>query len=154
MKMFLVLGSAVLFASFVRGSGPPPSPSPAGDDVAPILVDLERQSWEAWKNRDGAFFEKFLTDDHLDVHSSGPLDKKAVVAAVSSPVCVVKSYSVGGFRVTRLADDAARLVYRAEQDTTCGGHPVPSPSWIQSIYVRRDGRWQNAGFQVTDAAKP
>src|SRR4029077_2166114 len=90
----------------------------------------------------------------LDVHSSGPLDKKAVVAAVSSPACVVKSYSVGGFRVTRLTADAARLVYRAEQHTTCAGHPVPSPSWIQSIYVRRDGRWQNAGFQVTDAANP
>jgi len=153
MRMLPALGSALLLASLARGSAEPPPP-PAGDDVAPILVDLEKQSWEAWKKRDGAFFEKFLTEDHLDVHSSGPLDKKAVVAAVSSPACAVKSYSVSGFRVARLADDAARLVYRAEQGTTCSGHPVPSPSWIQSIYVRRDGRWQNAGFQVTDAAKP
>ena len=129
-----------------------PGSAVAADDLEQTLVALERRSWEAWKNRDGAFFERFVSDDHLDVHSNGPIDGKAVVAGVASPACVVASYSVGEFRFRRLAPDAALLVYRAEQATTCGGRAVPSPSWITSVYVRRDGRWQNALFQVTDAA--
>jgi len=58
--MLPALGSALLLASLARGSAEPPPP-PAGDDVAPILVDLEKQSWEAWKKRDGAFSHRSST---------------------------------------------------------------------------------------------
>src|SRR4051794_28666771 len=35
------------------------------------LIALEKKSWEAWKNRDGKFFDEFLSDDHLEVGFGG-----------------------------------------------------------------------------------
>src|SRR4029077_14309991 len=35
------------------------------------LIKLEKQSWVAWKNRDGKFFQEFLSDDHVEVSSGG-----------------------------------------------------------------------------------
>ena len=149
------LGVLLLLLSPVAlGQGSPASSVAAADaGLESTLVALERQSWEAWQKRDGKFFDGFLSDDHVDIHAGGPAGKKAVVAGVASPACVVKSYSVSDFRLTPLSPDSALLVYRAEQDTACGGQPVPSPSWVSSVYVRRDGRWQNVLFQVTDARK-
>ena len=113
------------------------------------LIKLEKQSWEAWKKRDGKFFQNFLSDDHVEVGSGGLTTKSAVVAFVGSPVCVVKSYSVDRFELTMFDKDTALLTYHAEQDTTCGGRVVPSPVWVSSLYVRRGGRWLNTFYQQT-----
>ena len=56
--------------------------------------------------------------------------------------------------VVALGADSAVLVYRAEQSTTCGGAPVPSPAWATSVYVYRGGRWLNVLYQQTPLAKP
>ena len=115
------------------------------------LIALEKASWEAWKARDASFYERTLSDDHMDVHGFGIADKAAVVATVASPACVVEGYTLDGFRFRPLGDDAAMLTYRAEQKTTCNGKAVPSPVWVSSVYARRNGRWVNVLFQQTPA---
>jgi hypothetical protein len=117
------------------------------------LVKLEKQSWEAWKERDGNFFQGFLSDDHIEVGSSGLTNKVTVVAGVASPICVVKSYTVDKFELMVFDTNTALLTYYAEQDTTCNGKPVPSPVWVSSLYVRRDGHWLNALYQQTQTHK-
>ncbi|HEY7113777.1 MAG TPA: nuclear transport factor 2 family protein [Thermoanaerobaculia bacterium] len=129
---------------------------PAPDDADALkrsLVALEKQSWVAWKNRDGKFFEGFLSDDHVEIGFGGVSDKKAVVAGVGSPVCVVRTYSVDRFDLKVLGPDTALLTYFADQDTTCGGNPVPSPVWVGSLYVRRGGKWWNAVYQQTQTKR-
>ena len=130
-------------------------PRPELDSAALLeqLVPLEQQSWVAWKKRDGAFFATFLADGHVDVGSAGSFGKKDIVAFAGSPACVVASYKVDSFSAHRISDDAAVLVYHAEQDTRCNGKPVPSPVWVSSTYVLRDGRWQNAVYQQTPASR-
>jgi len=113
------------------------------------LIELEKKSWEAWKNRDGEFFRHFLSDDHVEIGVGGPTDKTTVVRFVGSPVCVVKSYSVDRFQLTLFAGNMALLTYHAMQDTTCGGRPVPSPVWVASLYIKRGDRWLNAAYQQT-----
>ncbi|MBI3405427.1 MAG: nuclear transport factor 2 family protein [Acidobacteria bacterium] len=117
------------------------------EDLKESLAKLEKQSWEAWKNRDGKFFQEFLTDDHVEVSFRGLTNKASVVAGVSSPSCVVKSYSVENFTVTSFSENAAVLNYHAAQDTLCNGAAVPSPVWVSSLYVKRGGRWLNALYQ-------
>lgn len=113
------------------------------------LTRLEKQSWEAWKNRDGKFFQEFLSEDHVEVGFTGPANKAAIVAFVASPICVVKTYAVDNFNLTRFDEHTALLTYRAEQDTTCNGKAVPSPAWASSLYVRRGRVWVNAFYQQT-----
>jgi len=130
------------------------APKPADDSaLKETLINLEKQSWEAWKKRDGKFFQTFLADDHVEVGSGGTTNKASVVAFVASPVCVVKSYAVDGFELKVFDANTALLTYHAAQDTACGGAPVPSPVWVSSLYVKRGGRWLNALYQQTRASK-
>lgn len=129
------------------------APSASPDAPADSLVSLEKQSWVAWKGRDGAFFQSFLSDDHKEVGFGGITGKATVVAGVSSPACVVHSYAVDHFETTRLTPTTALLTYHASQQTECGGHPVPSPVWVSSLYVLRGGRWLNAVYQQTQTSK-
>ena len=79
--------------------------------------------------------------------------KTAVVEFVGRPACIVESYAVDRFQMTRLSPDTALLVYHVEQKTTCGKVPVPSPAWASSLYVYREDRWVNAAYQQSPAAK-
>jgi hypothetical protein len=123
----------------------------ADDGTADALVNLEKRSWEAWKAQDPAFFRDFLSDDHFDLGSRGPVPKAAIVPFVASRACEVKSYSLGDFRVTILDAGSAVVMYRAEQETSCAGKPVPSPAWVSSVYAKRAGRWTNVLFHQTPA---
>ena len=116
-------------------------------------MKLEKQSWEAWKNRDGEFYRDFLSDDHQEIGAGGVSTKTDIVPFVGSKACVVKSYSVDNFTVTIFDANTALLTYHAAQDTLCGGTPVPSPAWVSSLYVRRAGHWLNAFYQQTPAHK-
>src|SRR4051812_15115656 len=65
--------------------------SGGSSDSSPLketLVNLEKKSWLAWKDRDGKFFQEFLSDDHVELGFGGPTDKATVVKFVGSPVCV------------------------------------------------------------------
>jgi hypothetical protein len=151
-RVLLVFASLGLAASALRSTPPSrPNAAVAPDGLKDTLVNLERQSWQAWQHRDGAFFQRFLSDDHVEVGFGGITDKATVVAGVSSPACVVHSFAVDSFRLTQLSPTTALLTYHAAQQTLCGGHPVPSPVWVSSLYVRRGDRWLNAVYQQTQA---
>jgi hypothetical protein len=127
------------------------------EDTKPALLEaltnMERASWDAWRKRDGKFFETFLSDDHVEVGVAGPAGKATIVAGVASPKCIVKSFALDTFALTLFDASTAVLTYHAQQDTTCGGVAVPSPVWVSSLYLKRSGRWQNALYQQTRSLK-
>lgn len=113
------------------------------------LIQLETQSWVAWKNHDGKFFEHFLSDDHVEIQPGGRAGKADVVAGVVSPICTVVQYAVSDFALTVFSPTTALLTYKADQNTTCGGTKVPTPVWASSLFVKRDGHWVNALYSHT-----
>lgn len=126
----------------------------APDSLEAELIKLETDSWVAWKAHDGAYFRRFLSADHVEVQPGGPTAGAEPIAGfVGSGACTVASYRIGEFKLTRFSADTALLTYRAEQDTTCGTAKVPSPVWATSLFVRRDGKWANALYVHTPAAK-
>ncbi|MEO8452123.1 MAG: nuclear transport factor 2 family protein [Gemmatimonadota bacterium] len=147
--------AAAALASLAVGQRPRLSVASAGDrapgSLEDTLVALEKRSWEAWKARDGKYFQEFLSEDHVDVGARGVVDKAHVVAGVASPACVVESYAVDSFAVLRYDARTALLTYRAEQKTMCGGNPVPSPVWVSGLFLERGGRWVNALHQQSPA---
>ena len=140
MKQAIVLGAA--FSLLLLAGGVTAETESSDQAVLKEqLVKLENQSWAAWKNRDGKFFQDFLSDDHAEVGFGGVAAKADVVAFVGSPVCQVKTYTVDHFEMKLLDKNTALLTYRAEQDTTCNGKAVPSPCWASSLYMKRGERW-------------
>lgn len=132
----------------VTAAEPPKNSALASSDDA-MIRELETASWVAWKNHDGGFFEKFLSDDHVEVHSYGIVGKAAVVQGVRSSACTVQSYALGPFSMTPVSSDTVLVTYRAEQTTYCGDARVPSPVWATSLYARRAGQWVNVLYQHT-----
>jgi len=116
------------------------------------LINLEKQSWEAWKNRDGKFFQDFLSDDHVEVGFGGVAGKTDIVSVVGSPVCQVKSYQLDKFELKMLSKDTALLTYWESQDTVCH-KVVPSPCWVSSLYMKRGDRWLNVFYQQSQIEK-
>jgi hypothetical protein len=116
------------------------------------LMGLEKKSWEAWKNRDGKFFQDFLSDDHVEVGFGGLSNKADIVPFVGSPACTVNSYRLDHFEMKRLDPNTALLTYWEEQDTVCRNR-VPSPCWVSSLYMKRGDRWLNVFYQQTQAQK-
>jgi hypothetical protein len=149
----LIAGSAIATSTSARAHSTrtPLAAITATDSLEQTLVAAERQSWVAWQKRDGSYFQNFLAEDHVEVGTTGLATKAQVVAFVGSPACVVKSYSVDQFRVTRFDENTALLTYRAEQNTMCGKTTAPSPAWVSSLFVRRKGKWVNALYQQTKA---
>jgi hypothetical protein len=118
------------------------------------LIALEKQSWVAWQKQDAAFWETFLSDDHVEVGAGGAIGKKEVIAGIASHVCKVADYKLDHFSFRQLGPDTALLVYWADQTTQCGGVAVPSPVWATSLYQRHQRRWQNALYVHSPATKP
>ncbi len=141
----VTLALAATLAS--AAEAPAPVALSAADDA--LIRDLEAASWVAWKNHDATFFERFLSDDHVEVHAYGLSGKAAVVDGVRSPACVVQAYTLSPFTLTPVSADTVLVTYRAEQDTTCGTQKVPSPVWATSVYAKRNGRWVNVLYQHT-----
>src|SRR3954471_3134838 len=118
LALFAFCLSLFTFAAVAEEKAPPKG------DLKSSLVELEKKSWEAWQKRDGKFYERFLSDDHVEVGGGGRSTKKEVADFVGSPACVVKSYAIRGFELTQFNAEIALLTYHAEQDTTCHGKPV------------------------------
>src|SRR3954470_24751846 len=121
------------------------SPALAAEDpLKTRLIAMEKQSWVAWQAMDAGFWDRFLSDDHVELNGYvGATGKKAVIGGIASKMCHVASYKVGDFTFRRFNAGTALLIYRAEQDTSCGGVKVPSPVWATSLYQLRHGRWVN-----------
>ncbi|MFL6753148.1 MAG: nuclear transport factor 2 family protein [Sphingomicrobium sp.] len=123
--------------------------------VEQTLVSLEKQSWAAWQRMDAAFWQRFLSDDHIEINGYvGAVGKKEVIGGIASKACKVSSYKVDHFIFRRIDPRTAVLVYRAEQDTMCGSIRAPSPVWATSLYQLRGGRWQNVLYEHTPALTP
>ena len=76
---------------------------------------LEKQSLEAWKKRDGNFYQDYLADA-VELTSHGAVNKSGIVAGTGVPPHVVTSFTVDHFALT---SNAALLTCQAAQDTTC-----------------------------------
>ena len=142
-----------LFALLTQAAAAPRAARP--DPVEQQLTALERQSWVAWQSHDVAFWEHFLSDDHVEIQLAGGwTGKRQVIAGIASGSCTVVSWTVDQFSFHRLGPDTAMLIYRATQDTHCGAFTVPSPSLATSLYQRRHGRWENVLYVHTPMARP
>jgi hypothetical protein len=136
-------------------SGAAVPPSSVDHKLELQLTEMEKASWAAWQRMDADFWEDFLSDDHIELNAYvGPVGKQAVVGGIAKKLCKVRSYKVDRFTFRQLDENTAILVYRADQDTSCGTVTVPTPNWATSIYRRRGDKWENVLFELTPIAAP
>lgn len=145
---------AVIELWLVPAGAEPPEPKKRGDQkdsVGSKIIALEKKAWQAWKNKDIAFFQTFLADDALSANAGGISDKAEVLKYYGS--CEVKSYSLDNFKFRMLGNDSALITFTAAQDAVCGGEKNPTNVRASSVYVKRGGKWLNSFYTETEIAQ-
>lgn len=127
------------------------TPKSNNNSVEAQLIALEKQAWEAQKNRNGSFFQSFLSEDSIAVSATGVENKAQIIKFMSGSSCELKSYSLDNFKLVMLEKNTAILTYKLMQDAICNGKALPATVWVSSLYVKRGGKWLGAFYQETPA---
>jgi len=122
-------------ANFNRSSGPPNRAE---------LIAAENSAYDAWKNKNGSFFDDFLTTGFMGFGDQGRQDKAGAVKEIAESNCQVNTYSLSDEAVTIMGSDGAILTFKATTDGTCDGQKIPGRSWGATIYVRDGEKWKAA----------
>ncbi len=128
----------------------------AAAPTADSLMALENKAWEAYKNKDGKYFEGFLGDRMISGHGEGSMTRADVAKMISEGKHEVKSFSLSDPHVTLAGADAVVLTYKATVDGVEDGKPIPSPATVATVFVRNGSDWKavyHNEVAIVEAAK-
>jgi ketosteroid isomerase-like protein len=117
----------------------------AAAPTADSLLALDNKAFEAWKKKDGKFFEGFLADTFVGFGDDGKRPTRAeVMKIISEHKCELKTFALSEPHVTPASADVAILTYKATADGTCEGQKIPSPVTVATVFVRSGDTWKAA----------
>jgi ketosteroid isomerase-like protein len=121
------------------------------------LIDLERQYWQAIKDKDvDAAME--LTDDTCIVTGAqgvATIDRQAFAGMLQSDTWTLHDFELDDdVQLRLLTDDVAVVAYKVKEKLTVDGKPVTLEAADASTWVRRDGRWRCALHTESIAGDP
>lgn len=128
-----------------RMSGPAPgteSMSDAGANLSEtdqLILQNEKQVWEAFKSKDTGVLDKLLADDIQVVTGDGRFNKADFVQMISQ-MPEIPSYSINRAKVAWPSKEVAILTYEASYTVSDTG-PRPYLSYQTTVWVNRAGRW-------------
>jgi ketosteroid isomerase-like protein len=107
------------------------------------LVKLEREYWQALKDRDWDAALRLTADPCIVVSAGGvgEIEKKSVVEMMRKAPYTLDEFELGDIKVKMLGDDVAVVAYKAHEKMTVEGEPVTLDVADTSTWVRRRGRW-------------
>lgn len=146
------IGLAASLALAVTSCSPPRgvAGAAASGTVREAVIAIERQAWEAFKARDGAFYRRMLTTDASYVSSSGVNTREEIAGIAEHLSCTVDGYTLRNEQVHSISADVALLTLRATSDLTCGTRSIHSDAWVSTVFVRDGGDWKISFHQETD----
>ncbi len=152
MKRILIIMMIAIAASSMA-LGQIKTPKSNNNSVEAQLIALEKQADEAWRKKDGVFFQSLLSEDAVGVGSEGIFNKSQIVKAISGSRCEIKTSSMDNFKMVLLDKNTALLTYKAIQDVTCNGKAEPATVWASTVFVKRGGKWLATFHQETPAVQ-
>ena len=108
------------------------------------LLDLEREYWQAIKNKDVDAAMR-LTDDPCIVAGAqgvGEIDRHGLAMMMQKATYTLNDFQISpDIRVRLLRDDVAIVAYKVRESLTVEGKPLTVEAADSSTWVRRGGRW-------------
>lgn len=114
----------------------------------------ERALWDAIKAKNWDAFAAPLAEDQLYVGPGSISDKAQTVENVKK--LNLTDFTLSDWRMVRLDDNAAVIIYAATAQGDYAGQPIPADHMERdsSVWVRRGGRWVTVFHQESIAQKP
>ena len=114
--------------------------------LADELLDLEKQYWDAIKEKDAEKAIR-LTDEECILTGAqgvGRVNRQALTSMMQEATYTLHRYELKDPEVRRLSDDVAILAYKVREEMTVEGKPLTLEAADASTWVRRDGEWRCA----------
>jgi uncharacterized protein (TIGR02246 family) len=108
------------------------------------LVDMERQYWQAIKDKDVNKAMELTDNSCVVAGASGvaSITRAAFAGMLNSSAWTLNTFEfVGDVQVRVLTDDVAVVAYKVKEELTVDGKPLTMEAADASTWVRRDGRW-------------
>ncbi|MBK9479528.1 MAG: nuclear transport factor 2 family protein [Bacteroidetes bacterium] len=109
------------------------------------IIELDKAGWEAWKNKNGGWFEQNTTANFVSISADGVSVKKDVINATISN-CTVNSYELENIKFIMLSEKSALLTYKVHQDGTCNGVKLSSKIQVAANYIFQNDKWLEAFY--------
>ena len=143
-KLMLV-AAAVVFTTSLLVVADVRSEEPAVADVLKAQAALT----DAFIKGDANLIRTMMTDDKIAItpHADGPQTKAQQIETLSE--LKIAEYSPGKIKATVVSSDVVLLTYPLTLKGSYRGKPLAAHSYVSSLWVKRDGRWQEALYQET-----
>jgi len=117
------------------------------------IIEVMDKAWEANRNGDAAFYDRFLTDDPVSVSQWGvESDREAILKTLAENRNPYTRTEQSGHRVIELTPDSVVNTSLVEIDVLMNGTDKQTMRvYATTALVRRDGVWKAALFQITPA---
>ena len=128
-----------------------------GATIEHELLELERQFWQALKDKD-VETALLLTDDPCIIAGAqgvNRIDKAEFAEMVRASNFILNKFELkDGAQVRMLSHDVAILAYKVREELTVDGRSVVLDAADSSTWVRRKGRWVCAMHTESLAGDP
>src|SRR5687767_5847432 len=135
--IFLTAFAAATFSGCtqqaVNTNTAPANTNIVGPATVETLKALETTAFNAYKNKDGNYFEGFLTDKFVGSSNGQRLDKRAMVKMIAEHRCDIKSFSFADEKLTNVGAATAIITMKVTIDGTCEGQKL-GPFISASLY--------------------
>lgn len=107
------------------------------------LLDLEKQYWQAIKDKDADAATRLTDDPCIVTGAQGVacIGRKTIADMIKSAQYTLHEFEVKDPEIRMIGDGVAVLAYRVHEKLTVEGKPVTLDAADASTWVRRDGRW-------------
>jgi len=113
------------------------------DDCANLkekIIQLDKAGWEAWKNKNGEWFEQNTTSNFISISADGTSNKNEVIASTISN-CNINSYIIENIKFTKISEKSVLLTYTVLQDGVCNGVKLNSKIQAAANYIFQNDKW-------------
>jgi len=110
------------------------------------LLDLEKQYWQALKEKDVDTAMKLTDEECLVTGAQGIelLSRQQLSDLLKNAPYEMHSFELKDAQAVQVRDDVAILAYSVHENLTVEGKPVKLDATDASTWVRRDGGWKCA----------
>ncbi len=108
------------------------------------LLELEKQYWQAVKDKDKEAMVRLTDDPCIIAGASGvaSVDQASLKQIIDSANYTLTRFEVGDdVKVRQLSDDIAILAYKVHEELIVDGKAVAMDASDTSVWSRRGGRW-------------
>lgn len=120
------------------------------------LLDLERQYWQAMKDKDVETAIRLTDEECIVTGAQGVarINREVLSNMLANAPYTLHDFELKDAQVRELQDDVAILAYTVHEDLTVDGKPLKLDAADASTWIRRDGRWRCALHTESIAGDP